>query len=67
MKFRPVPFSASPAPKSSRRSATHEILLARRSAYLMTQESRTAYNITSRPSPSCVIGDIPHAPMMSGR
>ena len=43
MKFRPYPSPASPAPKSSRRSATHEIALARRSAYLMTHESRTAY------------------------
>jgi hypothetical protein len=42
MKFRPyrVPESTAPA---SRRAATHEILLAPRSAYLMTQESRTAY------------------------
>ena len=38
-----VPVSASPALRSPRRSATHEIVLARRSAYLMTQESRTAY------------------------
>ena len=43
MKFRPYRSPASPAPKSSRRSATHEIALARRSAYLMTHESRTAY------------------------
>jgi alkylated DNA repair dioxygenase AlkB len=43
MKFRPYGSPASPAPKSSRRSSTHEILLARRSAYLMTHESRTAY------------------------
>jgi alkylated DNA repair dioxygenase AlkB len=42
MKFRPYRSPASP-PKSSRRSATHEIVLARRSAYLMAQESRTAY------------------------
>jgi len=43
MKFRPYrsPWSASPA--ASRRSATHETVLARRSAYLMTQESRSAY------------------------
>jgi hypothetical protein len=41
MKFRPY---RSPAePKSSRRSATHEIVLDRRSAYLMTQQSRTAF------------------------
>ena len=41
MKFRRY---RSPAtPKSGRRSATHEIGLDRRSAYLMTQESRHAY------------------------
>ena len=39
-----VPFSfVTSADGRSRRSATHEIVLARRSAYLMTQESRTAY------------------------
>jgi alkylated DNA repair dioxygenase AlkB len=45
MKLRPYRAPSSPAPKSSssRRSATHEIALARRSAYLMTHESRTAY------------------------
>ena len=43
MKFRPYRSPASPAPTSSRRAATSEIVLARRSAYLMTQESRTAY------------------------
>ena len=43
MKFRPYRSPALPAPTSSRRSATSEIMLARRSAYLMTQESRTAY------------------------
>jgi alkylated DNA repair dioxygenase AlkB len=43
MKFRPYRSLSSPAPNSSRRSATHEIALARRSAYLMTHESRTAY------------------------
>ena len=43
MKFRPYRSPSSPAPTSSRRSATHEIALARRSAYLMTHESRTAY------------------------
>ena len=42
MTFRRYRTPPSPAPKS-RRSATHEILLARRSAYLMTHESRTAY------------------------
>ena len=43
MKFRPYRSASSPAPQSPRRSATHEIVLARRSAYLMTQESRSAY------------------------
>ena len=41
MKFRP--YRAPSAPTSSRRSATHEIVLDRRSAYLMTGESRQAY------------------------
>ncbi len=41
MKLRPY---RSPAePKVSRRAATHEIVLTRRSAYLMTQAARTAY------------------------
>jgi hypothetical protein len=41
MKFRPY---RSPAePKAARRSATHEIELAPRSAYLMTQAARSAY------------------------
>jgi alkylated DNA repair dioxygenase AlkB len=43
MKFRPYRSPSSPVPSSSRRSATHEITLARRSGYLMTHESRTAY------------------------
>jgi alkylated DNA repair dioxygenase AlkB len=43
MKFRPYRSPASSPSTSSRRSATHEIALARRSAYLMTLESRTAY------------------------
>lgn len=43
MKFRPYRSPASPALRSPRRSATHDIVLARRSAYLMTHESRTAY------------------------
>ena len=43
MKFRPYRCPASSAPKAFRRTSTHEIVLARRSAYLMTQESRTAY------------------------
>jgi len=41
MKFRP--YRPSTAPSSGRRSATHEITLARRSAYLMTGESRQTY------------------------
>jgi len=43
MKFRPYRSHTSSAPKPARRLATHEIVLARRSAYLMTHESRTAY------------------------
>ena len=42
MKFRPYRSLASAAPPP-RRSATHEIVLTRRSAYLMTQDSRRAY------------------------
>src|SRR6188768_2939851 len=41
MKFRPYRPPSSPALQAPRRSATHEIVLARRSAYLMTDESRT--------------------------
>jgi alkylated DNA repair dioxygenase AlkB len=43
MRFRPYrpPSDAGPAPV--RRSASHEIVLARRSAYLLTGESRSAY------------------------
>jgi len=43
MKFRPYRSPSSTQLKSGRRSATHEVVLARRSAYLLTQESRTAY------------------------
>ena len=43
MKFRPYRSPAMSAPASSRRSATAEIRLARRSAYLMTQQARSAY------------------------
>jgi hypothetical protein len=43
MKFRPYRSPASPAPTAARRSATAGIMLERRSAYLMTGESRTAY------------------------
>ena len=38
-----VPFFRPPVRQSSRRSATHEVVLERRSAYLMTQQSRAAY------------------------
>jgi alkylated DNA repair dioxygenase AlkB len=41
MRFRP--YRSPSAPASSRRSATHEIVLDRRSAYLMTGESRQGY------------------------
>jgi hypothetical protein len=43
MKFRPYRSPLSTGPTSARRSATHEIALARRSAYLMTHDSRSAY------------------------
>jgi len=44
MKFRPYePPQAQPAMPGRRRVATHEITLERRSAYLMTAESRSAY------------------------
>lgn len=41
MKFRP--YRSPTEPMAARRSATHEIVLAPRSAYLMTQAARTAY------------------------
>jgi alkylated DNA repair dioxygenase AlkB len=41
MKFRP--YVAPSAPKPPRRAATHDITLERRSAYLMTGDSRTRY------------------------
>jgi alkylated DNA repair dioxygenase AlkB len=41
MKFRP--YHPPAEPKASRRAATHEVVLAARSAYLMTQAARTAY------------------------
>jgi len=43
MKFRPYRSPASTAADSCRRSATHEIVLLPRSAYLMTRESRHAF------------------------
>ena len=42
MRFRPYRSPASPLPQA-RRSATHEVVLGRRSAYLMTQEARSGY------------------------
>jgi alkylated DNA repair dioxygenase AlkB len=43
MKFRPYRRPAAAAEAGVRRSATHEITLNRRSAYLMTRESRSEY------------------------
>jgi alkylated DNA repair dioxygenase AlkB len=43
MKFRPYRSPASTSAESRRRSATHEIVLSPRSAYLITQESRHAF------------------------
>lgn len=43
MKFRPYRSPASSPMTAGRRSATHEITLARRSAYLMTGESRSGF------------------------
>jgi alkylated DNA repair dioxygenase AlkB len=43
MKFRPYRSPATATRGSARRLATHEIVLTPRSAYLMTQESRDAY------------------------
>ena len=43
MRFRPYRSPRSLEAEPTRRSATHEIMLARRSAYLMTAESRQAY------------------------
>ena len=43
MKFRPYRSPGSTAPKATRRSATHETVLDRRSAYLMTRDSRNAF------------------------
>ena len=48
MKFRPYRSAASAA-ASPRRSATHEIELSSRSAYLMTQDSRNAYEHRIQP------------------
>jgi alkylated DNA repair dioxygenase AlkB len=41
MRFRP--YRAPSAPKTTRRTMTHEVVLERRSAYLMTGESRQSY------------------------
>jgi hypothetical protein len=43
MKFRPYVRRTEPGPTRGPRTATHEIILERRSAYLMTGESRNAY------------------------
>ncbi len=43
MKFRPYVNAAAKNAAAARRTATHEIQLARRSAYLMTDQSRTGY------------------------
>jgi alkylated DNA repair dioxygenase AlkB len=43
MRFRPYRAPSSAVPQPSRRSATHHIVLARRSVYLMTGDSRSAY------------------------
>ena len=43
MKFRPYRSPASTATQPTRRSTTHEIVLDRRSAYLMTQDSRNVF------------------------
>jgi len=43
MRFRPYRSPAATASDAARRSATHEIVLARRSAYLMTGDARNAF------------------------
>jgi alkylated DNA repair dioxygenase AlkB len=43
MKFRPYVRPGAPSPPGRRRTATHEVILEPRSAYLMTAASRTAY------------------------
>jgi 2-oxoglutarate-Fe(II)-dependent oxygenase superfamily protein len=43
MRFRPYRSPAATAPAAVKRAATHQIMLERRSAYLMTGESRTSY------------------------
>jgi alkylated DNA repair dioxygenase AlkB len=43
MKFRPYASPGAPAPEGARRTATHDITLEPRSAYLMTGESRSSY------------------------
>jgi alkylated DNA repair dioxygenase AlkB len=49
MKFRPYRSPATASPTALRRSATHEIVLRRRSAYLMTQgRASVGMNITFR-------------------
>jgi len=43
MKFRPYVSRASSGESRGRRSATHEIVVSRRSAYLMAEQARSAY------------------------
>ena len=43
MRFRPYRSPAEAGPKAPRRRATHEVILERRSAYLMMQEARSAF------------------------
>ena len=63
MKFRP--YRSPSAPTSPRRSATHEIVLDRRSAYLMTGESRQAYEHHIPPVATvALLGDVSHAPLI---
>lgn len=62
MKFRPYRSPASLGPAQTRRSATHEIVLERRSVYVMTQESRhlrASHSSRDRPA---VFGDVSNAP-----
>jgi len=51
MRFRPYRSPAATARTDVRRTATHEITLERRSAYLMTGESRTSYEHHIPPVP----------------
>jgi hypothetical protein len=66
MKFRPYRPPASTAAHSRRRSATHEIALFPRSAYLMTQESRHGFEHHIPPVGALRFGDVPNSPITSG-